>query len=93
MCVCVCVASPSINNRKSAAVNGAGPASQAQHSQDEGPDELAVGIRQRHFVPLHPRVVHKSLNVLQKGQRSRDPILSVSHSSTGGFFRLPLLGM
>lgn len=47
-------------------MNGPQPAPQAQHSQDEGPDELAAGIRQRRLVPLHPRGVHKSLNVLQK---------------------------
>lgn len=62
---------PSVNDRQPAAVNGPGPASQAQHGQDEGPDELAVGVGQRRPVPLRPRVVNKPLDVLQKGQRSR----------------------
>lgn len=69
VCELVCVravASPPINDRKSATVNDPQPAPQAQHSQDEGPDELAAGIRQRRLVPLRPRVVHKPLNVLQK---------------------------
>lgn len=77
VCVHVCVRvidSPSINDRKSASVDGPGPASQAQHSQDKGPEQLAVGIRQRRSVPQRPGVVHKSLNVLQKGQSS--PLMS-----------------
>lgn len=43
----------------------AGPASQAQHGQDEGPDELLGRIGHRTSVPAHPRAVYKILHVLQ----------------------------
>lgn len=68
--VCECL-SPAVSDGKAAAVNGACPGSKTQHSHDEGPDELVGRISHWSSVPQHPCVVHKTLNVLRKGQRGQ----------------------
>lgn len=52
-------------------MNGPCPGSQTQHSHDEGPDELVGGLDHRSAIPQQPRVVHKTLNMLQKYQRGQ----------------------
>lgn len=63
--------SPAVSDREAARVNRPGPGSKTQHSHDEGPDELVGGVSHRSSVPQHPGVVHKTLNMLHRGQRGQ----------------------
>lgn len=47
-------------------MNGSGPGSETQHSQDEGPDELVGGLGYWHSIPGHPCVVYKTLHMLDR---------------------------
>lgn len=51
-------------------MNGPGPSPQAQHRQDEGPDELLCRTGHWDSVPAHPRAVYKTLHMLH-GVRGR----------------------
>lgn len=67
-CIKVCISIPAVSDGNAAAVNGPGHGPKTQHGHDEGPDELVGGVIHWSSVPPQPGVVHKTLNMLQKGQ-------------------------
>lgn len=80
--VCVHV-SPAIFDRKAPAVYGPCPRSETQNSHDEGPDELIGGIAHWTFVSQQPRLVHKTLNVLQS-QKAKGHVVIAHRGVSAG---------